>query len=46
MVPTVQYKTVQVPGVNGFYYFGSDYNQREFSINIAFEELTEKQFRK
>ena len=45
MVPTVQDKTVQVPGGDGFYYFGSDYTQRQFSINIAFDELTEKQFR-
>lgn len=45
LVPTVQDKTVQVPGGDGFYYFGSDYTQREFSINIAFDDLTEKQFR-
>lgn len=45
LVPTSQDKTVQVPGGDGFYYFGSDYTQRQFSINIAFDELTEKQFR-
>ena len=45
LIPTTQDKTVQVPGGNGFYYFGSDYTQRQFSINIAFDELTEKQFR-
>lgn len=45
LVPTVQDKTVQVPGGDGFYYFGSDYTQREFSINIAFDDLTEEQFR-
>ena len=45
LVPTTQDKTVQVPGGDGFYYFGSDYTQRPFSINIAFDELTEKQFR-
>ena len=45
LVPTAQDKTVQVPGGDGFYYFGSDYTQRQFSINIAFDELTEKQFR-
>ena len=45
LVPTTQDKTVQVPGRDGFYYFGSDYTQRQFSINIAFDELTEKQFR-
>ena len=45
LVPTTQDKTVQVPGGDGFYYFGSDYTQRQFSINIAFDELTEKEFR-
>ena len=45
LVPTTQDKTVQVPGGDGFYYFGSDYTQRPFNINIAFDELTEKQFR-
>ena len=45
LVPTTQDKTVQVPGGDGFYYFGSDYTQRKFSINIAFDGLTEKQFR-
>lgn len=45
LVPTTQDKTVQVPGGDGFYYFESDYTQRQFSINIAFDELTEKQFR-
>ena len=45
LVPTTQDKTVQIPGGDGFYYFGSDYTQRQFSINIAFDELTEKQFR-
>ena len=45
LIPTTQDKTVQVPGGDGFYYFGSDYTQRQFSINIAFDELIEKQFR-
>nr|DAF00312.1 MAG TPA: distal tail protein [Herelleviridae sp.] len=46
LLPTSQDKIVQVPGGDGFYYFGSDYTQRQFSINIAFDELTEAQFRK
>ena len=45
LVPTTQDKTVQVPGGDGFYYFGSDYTQKPFTIPIAFDELTEKQFR-
>lgn len=46
LLPTSQDKTVQVPGGDGFYYFGSDYTQRQFNINIAFDSLTEVQFRK
>ena len=46
LLPTSQDKTVQVPGGDGFYYFVSDYTQRQFIINIAFDELTEAQFRK
>ena len=45
LVPTTQDKTVQVPGGDGFYYFGSDYTQKPVTIPIAFDELTEKQFR-
>lgn len=46
LIPTSQDKIVQVPGGDGFYYFGSDNTQRTFNINIAFDELTEEQFRK
>ena len=45
LVPTTQDKTVQVPGGDGFYYFGSDYTQKPFTIPVAFDGLTEKQFR-
>ena len=45
LVPTTQDKTVQVPGGDGFYYFGSDYTQKPFTIPIAFDGLTAKQFR-
>ena len=45
LVPTTQDKTVQVPDGDGFYYFGSDYTQKPFTIPIAFDGLTEKQFR-
>lgn len=45
LIPTTQDKTVQVPGGDGFYYFGSDYTQKPFTIPIAFDGLTEKQFR-
>lgn len=41
LLPTIQDKTVQVPGGDGTYYFGSFYTQRQFSIPIAFDSMTE-----
>lgn len=45
LLPTLQDKIIQVPGGDGAYYFGSYYTQRTFPIQIAFDSLTEKQFR-
>jgi phage-related protein len=46
LFPTIQEQTVRVPGGEGTYYFGSNYTQRQFSIFIAFDSLTEELFRK
>ena len=43
LLPTIQDKTVQVPGGDGAYYFGSYYTQRQFSVSFAFDGLTELQ---
>lgn len=43
--PDIKDRTAEVPGVNGEYYFGSDYGTRTFDIEIAFDHLTETQFR-
>lgn len=43
LLPTIQDKTVQVPGGDGMYYFGSYYTQRQFNISIAYDDLTEEQ---
>ena len=43
LLPTIQDKTVQVPGGDGMYYFGSYYTQRQFNISYAFDALTEEQ---
>lgn len=45
LLPTVQDKTVQVPGGNGTYFFGSNYTQRTITINIAYDSVTEDQIR-
>ena len=44
LLPTIQDKTVQVPGGDGTYYFGSFYTQKQFNIPFAFDSLTEEQF--
>ena len=44
--PEIKDRTAEVPGLNGEYYFGSDFGPRSFDIEIAFDSLSEKQFRK
>ena len=44
LYPTIQDKTVQVPGGDGTYYFGSFYTQRTFNISVVFDNLSEDQF--
>ena len=44
--PEIKDRTAEVPGVNGEYYFGSDYGTRVFDLEIAFDHLTEEQFRR
>ena len=34
-----------VPGGNGNYYFGSTFGTREFTVNVAFNEVSEQIFR-
>lgn len=43
--PEIKNRTTEIPGLNGEYYFGSDFGTRSFDIEIAFDHLTEKQFR-
>ena len=45
LLPTIQDKTVQVPGSNGTYFFGSYYTQRQINVDFAFDEVTESQIR-
>lgn len=45
LLPTSTDKTVQVPGGDGTYYFGSEYTQKIISISIATDELNETQYR-
>ena len=43
--PEINDKIVEVPGMDGSHYYGSDYGPRQFEIEIAFDYLTEDQFR-
>lgn len=38
--------TAEVPGMDGEYYFGSTYSPKQIDIEIAFDSMTEEQFRK
>lgn len=46
LFPTIQDKTVQVPGADGTYYFGSYYTQQPFNISVAFDNMSEDQFQR
>lgn len=43
LLPTIQDKTVQVPGGDGMYHFGGYYTQKQINISYAFDALTEEQ---
>lgn len=45
LVPEIEDKIVPVPGENGSYFFGSLYRTKPITIQIAFDSLTESQFR-
>ena len=42
----IEDKVIEMPGNDGSYYYGSDYQPRSISISIAFDSMTEVQFRK
>ena len=43
LLPTMQEKTVQVPGGDGTYFYGSYFTQRQFSVSFAYDNLNEQQ---
>lgn len=44
--PDINDRTAEVPGLDGQYYFGSDFGPKTIDIEFAFDHLTESQFRK
>lgn len=45
LVPEIEDKTVEIPGLDGAYFYGSNFKTRTISLSIAFDEVTEKQLR-
>jgi predicted phage tail component-like protein len=45
LVPTFKEQSAWTGNSDGSYYFGATHQKREFVVNIAFEEMTEKQKR-
>ena len=46
LLPIGQDATVDVPGGDGTYYFGTNFKQKTFDINFAFDNLSEANIRK
>ena len=46
LLPTIQDKTVQIPGGDGTHFFGGYFTQKQFNISFAFDALTEEQIAK
>lgn len=46
LLPTSQDKTAAIPGGDGTYYWDTSHTQKQFNIPIAFDSLTEEQYRR
>lgn len=42
LVPTLKHTTVEVPGGDGTYWFGSQYTQKPITVKFAYDNLTEQ----
>lgn len=45
LLPEIENKTVETSGKDGVYYFGSFYKSKDIEIKIAFDSVTEEQYR-
>lgn len=43
--PEIKDRTAEVPGLDGMYYFGSEYGTQSFDLDLAFDSLTELQIK-
>ena len=46
ILPEFEDKTVEIPGNDGTYYYGSYFKEKTIEISVAFDHLTEVQFKK
>ena len=46
ILPELEDQTLTIPGRDGEFYFGSSFKNKEISIDIAFDAMTEMDFRK
>ena len=46
LLPTSQDKTAVIPGGDGTYYWGTNHTQKVFNIPIAFDNLSEEQYKR
>lgn len=46
LFPTIQDKTTQIPGADGTFFFGSYYTQKQFTLPIAYDNMSEQQIRR
>lgn len=46
LLPPPKDYTTDIPGGDGKYYFGQTFNSREFTVNVAFDNVSEPTFRK
>lgn len=46
LAPTITDKSMEIPGNDGMYFFNTFHKQKQFTINIAFRDLTETNLRR
>jgi phage-related protein len=46
LLPSINNKSVQIPGKDGSYFFNSNFGNMEFSISVAYDSVTETDMRK
>lgn len=45
LIPEIEDKTVEIPGLDGAYFYGSNFKPRNFSLSITFDGVTEAQLK-